>query len=139
MIIERRKPGDAPWPSVEMVAEADDDVASFSDPETQAAAMSKKSFVPSKPILLPLPDENLVSYGDRLLWHQLGLQLNGRYSDMLTEEEYVVTVRGFYPDGLEHNVRQYRSYFNSRQATMGFREVEMPIAVRFKEGGHESD
>jgi hypothetical protein len=93
--------------------------------------VSKKSFVPSKPILTPLGNENLVSYGDRLLWHQLALQLNGRHADMLTENEYVATVLGFYPEALEHNVRAYRSYFNSRQDTMGFREKEMPTPVEF--------
>jgi len=95
--------------------------------------MSKKSFVPSKPVIMPLPEENLVSFGDRLLWHQLGLQLTGHRELMLTENEYVATVRGFYPDALEHNVRQYCSYFNSRQDTMGFRhsEIEMPIPVEF--------
>jgi len=52
---------------------------------------------------------------------------------MLTEEEYVATVCGFYPDALEHNVREYRNYFNSRQDTMGFRdkEKEMPTPVEF--------
>jgi hypothetical protein len=95
--------------------------------------VSKKTFVPNKPIILPLGGENLVSYGDRLLWHQLALQLTGHRDLMLTEQEYVETVRGFYPDSLEHNVRQYRSYFNSRQDTMGFRnnQLEMPIPVEF--------
>ena len=93
--------------------------------------MSKKSFVPGKPILTPLADERLVSYGDRLLWHQLGLQLNGHRSLMLTEDEYVGMVCGFYPDALEHNVRTYRSYFNSRQDTMGCRDKELPIPVEF--------
>ena len=93
--------------------------------------MSKKSFVPSKPIVIPLANENLVSYGDRLLWHQLGLQLNGRKSEMLTEDEYVRTVRGFYSEALEHNVRAYRNYFNSKQDTMGFRDKEMPVPVEF--------
>ncbi len=99
--------------------------------------MSKKTFVPSKPILLPLPNENLVSYGDRLLWHQLALQMNGHDRCMLTEDEYVATVCGFYPDALEHNVRVYRSYFNSKQDTMGFRELEMPVPVQFA-GGERS-
>lgn len=95
--------------------------------------MSKKSFVPNKPIVIPLGDESLVSYGDRLLWNQLALQLTGHHELMLTEEEYVATVRGFYPEALEHNVRQYRSYFNSRQDTMGFRDKdkEMPTPVEF--------
>ena len=95
--------------------------------------MSKKSFLPNKPIVFPLADENLVSYGDRLLWHQLGLQLNGRHADMLTEDEYVATICGFYPDALEHNVRAYRSYFNSKQDTMGFRTQAMPLPVEFSE------
>ena len=94
--------------------------------------MSKKSFVPSKPVLLPLPNELLVSYGDRLLWHQLALQLNGHAALMLTEDEYVSTVCGFFREALTHNVRAYRSYFNSRQDTMGFREHEMPIPVEFQ-------
>ena len=94
--------------------------------------MSKKTFVPNKPILTPLAGENLVSYGDRLLWHQLGLQINGHRDQMLTEDEYVVTVRGFYPDALEHNVREYRNYFNSKQSTMGFRDgTTMPVPVEF--------
>jgi hypothetical protein len=93
--------------------------------------MSKKTFIPNKPILIPLPNENLVSYGDRLLWHQLGLQINGHERSMLTEDEYVATVRGFYPDALEGNVRAYRSYFNSKQDTMGFREIEVPVPVEF--------
>jgi hypothetical protein len=98
--------------------------------------VSKKTFVPNKPIILPLADENLVSFGDRLLWHQLALQLTGHRELMLTEDEYVATVRGFYPVALENNVRQYRSYFNSRQDTMGFRnrQFEMPIPVEFATG-----
>jgi hypothetical protein len=93
--------------------------------------MSKKSFIPGKPILVPLPDENLVSYGDRMLWHQLGLQLNGHTTAMLTESEYVSLVCGFYPEALAHNVRTYRNDFNSRQDTMGFRDTEMPVPVQF--------
>ena len=101
--------------------------------ESNEVQVSKKSFVPGKPVVLPLPDELLVSYGDRLLWHQLALQLTGHRALMLTEEEYVATVCGFYPDALEHNVREYRNYFNSRQDTMGFRdkEKEMPTPVEF--------
>jgi hypothetical protein len=95
--------------------------------------MSKKSFIPNKPLIVPFADENLVSYGDRLLWHQLGLQMNGHQSRMLSEEEYVATVCGFYASALEHNVRAYRSYFNSKQDTMGFRDREMPIPVEFAE------
>jgi hypothetical protein len=101
--------------------------------------MSKKSFVPRKPILVPLPDENLVSYGDRLLWHQLGLQINGHVDALLREEEYVAVVCGFYPDALEHNVRAYRNYFNSKQDTMGFREMEMPVPVEFFDQGARFD
>ncbi|MGI8982538.1 MAG: hypothetical protein ACR2FY_25175 [Pirellulaceae bacterium] len=95
--------------------------------------MSKKSFIPRKPIIMPLPDELLVSYGDRLLWHQLALQITGHHPLMLTEDEYVNSVCGFFPGALEHNVRQYRSYFNGRQDTMGFRDSgkEMPTPVEF--------
>lgn len=93
--------------------------------------MSKHTFVPSKPILMPLPDERLVSYGDRLLWHQLGLQLNGHRSLMLTEEEYVATVRGFYMDADEQNVRRYKQYFNTRHESMGFRGIDSPVSVEF--------
>jgi hypothetical protein len=82
--------------------------------------MSKRTFIPNKPIFLPLPDERLVSYGDRLLWHQLGVQINGHFGAMLTEEEYVTTVRGFYPDADEQNVRRYRQYFNTKHESMGF-------------------
>lgn len=99
--------------------------------------MSKKSFVPNKPIIIPIAGENLVSYGDRLLWHQLALQLNGHQSRMLTEDEYVATVCGFYPDALERNVRAYRSYFNSKQDTMGFRDQEMPVPLEF--AGRKAD
>jgi hypothetical protein len=101
--------------------------------------MSKKSFVPDKPILVPLPNENLVSYGDRLLWHQLGLQINGHARAMLTEDEYVRTVCGFFQDAIEENVRAYRSYFNSKQETMGFRAIEMPVPVHFMDGGMSFD
>jgi len=93
--------------------------------------MSKRSFVPDKPILVPLPNEKLVSYGDRLLWHQLALQINGHTDKMLSEEECVATVCGFYSHALQHNVRAYRNYFNSRQDTMGFRGIEMPVQVTF--------
>ena len=95
--------------------------------------MSKKSFIPPKLIIMPLAHELLVSYGDRLLWHELAMQLTGHQDLMLTEDEYVATVRGFYPEALEHNVREYRSYFNSRQDTMGFRDntKEMPTPLEF--------
>jgi len=95
--------------------------------------MSKKSFIPNKPVILPLAEELLVSYGDRLLWHQLALQLTRHRSLILTVGEYVATVRGFYPEVLEHNVPEYRNYFNSRQDTMGFRDKnkEMPTPVEF--------
>jgi hypothetical protein len=130
MIIVHRKPGDPPLPPIE-VDFGDSQFVTLSGERRQPEFTSKKSFVPSKPIVIPLPNENLVSYGDRLLWHQLGLQLNGRQPEMLTEDEYVATVRGFYPEALEHNVRAYPNYFNSRQSTMGFREIEMPVPVEF--------
>jgi hypothetical protein len=80
----------------------------------------------------PLDGENLKSYGDRLLWHQLGLQMHGYYEFMLTEEEYVAAVRHFYPRAKENNVRLYRSYFNTKHKSMGFRgESSMPIPVEF--------
>jgi hypothetical protein len=93
--------------------------------------MAKKCFLSGKPIPLPLADENLVSYGDRLLWNQLALQLNGHVDLMLTEQEYVATVCGFYPDALPQNVQAYRNYFNSKQDTMGLRDKEMPVRVLF--------
>jgi hypothetical protein len=131
-----RKPGESfqPLPVIEVEYGDDQDATKVAGSFIGSDVMSKKSFVPSKPILVPLPDENLVSYGDRMLWHQLGLQMNGRYADMLSEDEYVAAVRGFYPEALEHNVRSYRNYFNSRQPTMGFREMEMPVSVEFANG-----
>ena len=93
--------------------------------------MSKHSFVPDKPIILPLPGEQLVSYGDRLLWHQLGLQLNGHTGQMLTENEYAATVCGFYTTADQDNVRKSRNYFNNKHESMGFREIEMPVDVEF--------
>lgn len=94
----------------------------------------KENFLPSKPILVPFADEGVVSYGDRLLWHQLGLQFNKRYSDMLTRQEFVDTVMGYYPTASEVNVRAYRNYFNSGddEKGMGFRrDIKMPIQVDF--------
>jgi hypothetical protein len=35
-------------------------------------AAHKTSFLPDKPIIHPFSGEGVVSYGDRLLWHQLG-------------------------------------------------------------------
>ena len=93
--------------------------------------MSKKCFLSGKPIPLPLANENLVSYGDRLLWNQLALQLNDHAEFMLTEQEFIATIVGFYPDALPHNVQAYRNYFNSKQDTMGFRDKEMPVRVAF--------
>ena len=93
--------------------------------------MTKKSFLPGKPTIAPLPNEDLVSYGDRLLWHQLGLQMNNHTDLMLSEAEYVATVCGYYPEAERGNVQKYRGYFNSRQDTMGFRAVEMPVNVEF--------
>ena len=99
--------------------------------------MTKLSFLPNKPIISPLPGELLVSYGDRLLWHQLGLQLTGRGRDMLTHEEYVRTVVGFYPDANPDNVEAYPSYFNGKHESMGLRrgeqfadhERQLPVTV----------
>jgi hypothetical protein len=86
----------------------------------------------AKGIPEPFDGENLKSYGDRLLWHQLGLQLHRMTQFMLTEEEYVAAVLHYYPAAKEENVRLYRSYFNSRHKSMGFRgKSEMPIAVKF--------
>jgi hypothetical protein len=137
MIRVMRKPGDRPLPPIEVdFGDGGSIPASLSQCRNHEP-MSKKSFIPPKPILTPLSDENLVSYGDRLLWHQLGLQLNGWQQEMLTEDEFVATVRGFYPEALEHNVRSYRNYFNSRQSTMRFREIELPVPVQFAEGTDE--
>lgn len=85
-----------------------------------------------RPIPPPLPGERQVSYGDRLLWYQLGLQINGKRELMLTEAEYVAAVCRYFPDAVVHNVRGYRSYFNGRHKSMGFREVSaMPVPVEF--------
>lgn len=85
-----------------------------------------------KPIPAPLPGERVVSYGDRLLWHQLALQLNGHRELMLTEQEFVTAVREHFPNAVEQNVRQYRNYFNSRHKSMGFRDASpMPMPVEF--------
>jgi hypothetical protein len=88
-----------------------------------------------KPVPDILPGERLVSFGDRLLWHQLGLQLNGHYNLMLTEDEYVSIVLDFFPDAVEENVRRYRNYFNGRHKSMGFRQsTPMPTPVEFSHG-----
>ena len=80
----------------------------------------------------PLPDERLVSYGDRLLWHELGLQMNGHETHMLTEDEFVSAVLNFYPDATEQNVRRYRNYFNNKHSSMGFRDgTKMPTPLVF--------
>jgi hypothetical protein len=123
MIREIRKPGDPPRQPLEV---------DFG-PEEVMRSESKRTqcFVPPKTILIPLTNEGRVSYGDRLLWHQLALQLNNRHAEMLTEDEYVDTVRGFYPEAVEDNVRNYRNYFNSRHKSMGFRNIEMPVPVEF--------
>lgn len=97
----------------------------------------KENFLPSKPVLVPFPDEGVVSYGDRLLWHQLGLQLNKRFPDMLTRQEFVATVMGYYPTASEENVRAYRNYFNSGddEKGMGFRQdTKMLVPVEFADG-----
>ena len=94
--------------------------------------MSKRSFVPDKTILMPMHNESLVSYGDRLLWHQLALQMNGHQSEMLSEEEYVSTVKGFYPAAEIDNLKRYRGYFNNAHKSLGFRgRATMPIPVEF--------
>ena len=86
-----------------------------------------------KPIPLPLPNEKLVSYGDRLLWHQLGLQINEQRDYMLTESEYVEAVVRYFPDAVVDNVKRYRSYFNGAHKSMGFREgSNVPTPVEFK-------
>jgi hypothetical protein len=80
----------------------------------------------------PLDGERVVSYGDRLLWHQLALQLNGQIGLMLTEDEFVETVCHFFPDAVKENVRRYRSYFNGKHESMGFRgQGVLPIPVEF--------
>ena len=72
-----------------------------------------------------MPHETLGGYGDRLLWPELGLQLNNRREDMLTEEEYVRMMMGFYPSAVEQNIRKYPGYFNRGGAGngMGFGET----------------
>lgn len=88
--------------------------------------------MPAKPIVHPLVGEGLVSYGDRLLWHQLGLQMNSRDGDMLTEAEYVRTVMGYYPTAIEQNLKKYPGYFNrgGDGNGMGFRrDVPLPISL----------
>lgn len=84
----------------------------------------KVSFVPDKPIIVPFAGEGVVSYGDRLLWHQLALQLNNHHSKMLTQNEYVSVVLGFYPDAVKANLEKYPGYFNRGGDTngMGFRQ-----------------
>lgn len=89
--------------------------------------------MPKDPFFEPLPGELVVSYGHRLLWHQLGLQLNNKRAWMLTEEEFVAAIMTRYPDAVERNVRQYRSYFNGIHESMGFRAAreKMPVPVEF--------
>ena len=80
----------------------------------------------------PFDGENLKCYGDRLLWHQLALQLHDLKTMMLTEAQYIAAIMHFYPGATEANVRQYRNYFNSRHKSMGFRgECAMPVQVEF--------
>ena len=56
--------------------------------------------------------------------------MNGFVEQMLTEDEYVAAVLKAFPDATEANVRRYRSYFNNRHKSMGFRDrSEMPVAV----------
>ena len=101
--------------------------------------MAKENFLPAKPIVFPLPGDFFVSYGDRLLWYQLGLQITGHPSLILTKQEYVRTVMGFYHDALRHNVESYLPYFNGEQPTMGLRrgpeyehlERVLPVPVEF--------
>lgn len=90
----------------------------------------KLSFVPDKPIVIPFADEGVVSYGDRLLWHELALQLNDRRDLMLTEVEYVRIVTGFYPDAVMKNIEKYPYYFNrgGQGNGMGFRR-DIPVPV----------
>jgi hypothetical protein len=85
-----------------------------------------------KHIPLPLPNEGRVSYGDRLLWQQLGLQLNGHFESMLTESENVDAVSSYFPEAVVDNVKRYRSYFNGVHKSMGFRGVApLPTHVEF--------
>ena len=97
---------------------------------TNRTTVSGENSVMDKPIIEPLPGERLVSYGDRLLWHELGLQMNGHVKLMLSEDEYVATVRRFFPKSVEQNVRRYKSYFNGKHKSMGLRDGrEMPIVL----------
>ena len=102
----------------------------------------KYNFLPFKPVIVPFPDEGVVSFGDRLLWHQLGLQMNRREEDMLTLEEFVDTVMGYYPEASMANVQAYKNYFNSGddEKCMGFRtDTRMPVSVRFATEMDEAD
>lgn len=88
--------------------------------------------MPLKQIPLPLPNEKQVSYGDRLLWHQLAVQLNNQSDSMLTESEYVEAVCRYFPDAVVENVKRYRSYFNGIHKSMGFRDAgSLPTHVEF--------
>ncbi len=93
----------------------------------------KLSFLPDKPIIIPFAEEGVVSYGDRLLWHELALQLNNHRDQMLTESEYVRIVTGFYPDAVRGNIEEYPYYFNhgGEGNGMGFRrDLSVPIPLK---------
>jgi hypothetical protein len=90
-------------------------------------AAQKTSFIPDKPIIHPFAREGVVSFGDRLLWHQLALQLNNRRDLMLTAEQYVRVVMGYYPDAVKKNTKLYPGYFNRSGVGngMGFRNSQL--------------
>jgi hypothetical protein len=90
----------------------------------------KLSFLPDKPIVIPFASEGVVSYGDRLLWHELALQLNNHRHLMLTEAEYVRVVTGFFPEAVRGNIEKYPYYFNrgGDGNGMGFR-CDIPVPV----------
>ncbi len=93
----------------------------------------KVSFLPDKPLIHPFAGEGVVSYGDRLLWHQLALQINNHRSHMLTRAEFVQVVTGYYPDAVARNIELYPGYFNRCGAGngMGFRNSE-PLPVQLE-------
>lgn len=95
----------------------------------------KTSFLPDKPIIHPFAGEGVVSYGDRLLWHQLALQLNNHREQILTEVEYVQVMIGYFPDAVVENIQRYAGYFNrcGRGNGMGFRNDQpMPVSLNLR-------
>jgi len=76
--------------------------------------------------------EGVVSYGDRLLWHELALQINKRRDLMLTMQQFVQVVMGYYADAVPGNFEDYIGYFNRCGSGngMGFRNSPpLPIQL----------